>query len=109
MSFDEDKVSKDEQPLPGDYFPKATAFNEKWVKRLGGFDISKDSDWWQALVVTEDTTKNTTKNTRVVRWYRWELKYGNWQPTLALSKVNHLDFVDLKRKIELLKEIYKIK
>jgi len=104
MSFDQDKVSKDEQPMPGDYYPKSLPFYEKFAKRLGGFDISKDSDWWQALVVTEDTTKNT----RVVRWYRWELKYGNWQPTVALSKVNHLDFDEIKRKVDLLKKIYKI-
>ena len=105
MSFDQDKVSKDEQPLPGDYFPNAKAFNEKWVKRLGGFDISKDSDWWQALVATEDTTKHK----RSVKWYRWTLEKGNyWKIGNCNIDVHNLDFKDLKRKIDLLKEVYKI-
>ena len=105
MSFDQGKVSKDEQPMPGDYFPKATPRNEKFVKRLGGFDIYKDSWGWQALVATEDTTKNR----RSVKWYRWTLDYGNWNNAYCNMKVNHLDFDEIKRKMNILKEVYKIK
>ena len=94
----------DKPPLPGDYFPKPLPINEKFVKRLGGFDILKD-DWkWWALVATEDTTKNK----KSVKWYRWNLEYGDWKIGRCNIDVLHLDFEDLKRKIDLLKEIYKI-
>ena len=94
----------DKPPLPGDYFPKPLPINEKFVKRLGGFDILKD-DWkWWALVATEDTTKNK----KSVKWYRWNLEYGDWKIGRCNIDVHHLDFEDLKRKIDLLKEIYKI-
>ena len=106
MSFDQDKVSKNEQPMPGDYFPEATPFNAKWVKRLGGFDIYKSGKLWMALVATEDTTK--INNTRVIRWYRWEMKPKGWTNAHCTMKVNHRDFEDIKRKIEILKKIYKI-
>ena len=30
-------------PLPGDYYPKSLPYYEKFAKRLGGFDILKES------------------------------------------------------------------
>jgi len=35
-------------PLPGDYYPKSLPYYEKFVKKLGGFDISKDAWKWLA-------------------------------------------------------------
>ena len=94
----------DKPPLPGDYFPKSLPYYEKFAKKLGGFDILKDEWKWWALVATEDTTKNK----RSIKWYRWNLEYGNWKIGNCNIDVHNLDFEDLKRKIDLLKEIYKI-
>ena len=104
MNFDQDKGSNDEQPLPGDYFPenKDTA---EYAKRLGGFDIYKSGKLWMALVVTEDTTRNQ----KSVKWFRWQIRKGEWKNTLCNMKVDYLDFDEIIRKIDLLKEIYKIK
>jgi len=106
MSFDQDKVSKDEQPMSGDYFPEASPYNAKFVKRLGGFDIFKDQSkgMWHALVVTEDTTKHK----KSVTWYRWNLDYGNWKIGYCNMKANDFDFDEIKRKMNILKKIYKI-
>ena len=94
-----------QQPMPGDYFPKPLPYNEKFVKRLGGFDILKDAWRWWALVATEDTTKHK----RSVKWYRWTLEKGNyWKIGNCNIDVHHLDFEDLKRKMNILKKVYKI-
>ena len=95
----------DKPPLPGDYFPKSLPYYEKFAKKLGGFDILKDEWKWWALVATEDTTKHK----RSVKWYRWTLEKGNyWKIGNCNIDVHNLDFKDLKRKIDLLKEVYKI-
>ena len=104
MSFDKDKVSKDEQPMSGDYFPKSLPYYEKFAEKLGGFDISKDAWTWLALVATEDTTKHK----KSVKWYRWNLDRGYWKIGNCNIDVHHLDFDEIKRKIDFLKEIYKI-
>ena len=104
MSFDQDKVSKDEQPMSGDYYPKSIPYYEKFAEKLGGFDISKDAWTWMALVATEDTTKHK----KSVKLYRWNLNFGNWKIGNCNIDVHHLDFEDLKRKMNILKEIYKI-
>ena len=91
-------------PLPGDYYPKSLPYYEKFAKKLGGFDILKDEWKWWALVATEDSTKNK----RSIKWYRWNLEYGNWKIGNCNIDVHNLDFEDLKRKIDLLKEIYQI-
>jgi len=90
--------------MPGDYFPKSLPYYEKFAKKLGGFDILKDKWSWWALVATEDTTKHK----RSVKWYRWTLKYGNWIVGNCNIDVHHLDFEDLKRKMNILKKVYKI-
>ena len=91
-------------PLPGDYYPKSLPYYEKFVKKLAGFDIYKDALRWLALVVTEDTTKNQ----KSVKLYRWTLERGYWKIGNCNIDVHNLDFEDLKRKIDLLKEIYQI-
>jgi hypothetical protein len=103
VSFD--KGSKDEQPISGDYYPKSIPYYEKFAEKLGGFDISKDAWTWMALVATEDTTKHGQKS---VKLYRWNLNFGNWKIGNCNIDVHHLDFEDLKRKMNILKEIYKI-
>ena len=94
----------DKPPLPGDYFPKSLPYYEKFAKKLGGFDILKDEWKWWALVATEDTTKNK----KSVKLYRWTLERGYWKIGNCNIDVHNLDFEDLKRKIDLLKEVYKI-
>ena len=89
--------------MPGDYFPKSIPYYEKFAEKLGGFDISKDAWTWMALVATEDTTKNK----KSVKWYRWNLD-RDWIVGSCNMDVHNLDFKDIKRKIDLLKEIYKI-
>ena len=91
-------------PLPGDYYPKSLPYYEKFAKKLGGFDILKDEWKWWALVATEDTTKHT----RSVKLYRWNLDNRDWKIGNCNIDVHNLDFKDLKRKIDLLKEIYQI-
>ena len=95
----------DKPPLPGDYFPKSLPYYEKFAKKLGGFDILKDEWKWWALVATEDTTKNK----KSVKLYRWTLERGYWKIGNCNIDVHHLDFEDIKRKVDFLKEIYKIK
>jgi len=97
-------MSEIDQPIPGSYFPK----NEKsdvYAKRLGGFDIYKSKRLWMALVAVEKTNMNK----RTVKWFRWEMRSGDWKTDLCNMSVDYLDFDELKRKIILLKELYNIK
>lgn len=97
-------MSEIDQPMPGSYFPSSED-SDKYAKRLGGFDIYKSDTSWMALVVVE----NTINNKRLVKWFRWQKRSGDWKIVLCNMRVDYLDFDGVKRKIILLKEIYNIK
>ena len=97
-------MSEIDQPMPGSYFPSSEN-SDRYAKRLGGFDIYKSKTSWMALV----TVENTENMKKSVKWYRWQIRMGVWKNVLCNMKVDYLDFDEIKRKIILLKEVYKIK
>ena len=97
-------MSEIDQPMPGSYFPTSEN-SDKYAKRLGGFDIYKSELFWMALVAVE----NTNNAKRSVKWFRWQKRPDGWTIVLCNMKVDYLDFNEIKSKIILLKEIYKIK
>ena len=92
-------------PLPGDYFPQSVG-TEKYAKKLGGYDIYKNkrNTLWNAIVAVE----NPTTKRRSVKFYRWTMMPNGWRVGDSNFAIDYFDFDEIKRKVEILKEIYKI-